>query len=162
MIISLIAALAKNRVIGKQGEIPWQVPEDLKHFKETTMGHPIVMGRKTFDTLDKPLPGRKNIVVTRSASWKREGVESVNSLEQAIALCHNEKEIFIVGGAEIYTQAWPLANRLILTFVEKEFEGDAFFPDFPLEKDFQIVSDSGILLSLKQNLSYRIVTMERK
>ena len=162
MRLSLIAALSKNKVIGKAGKIPWHLAEDLKHFKETTLGYPILMGRKTFDSLGNPLPGRKNIVITRNRTWKHEGVESVHSLEQALTHCQNEKEAFVIGGAEIYTQAWPLAQRLILTFIEKDFEGDAYFPNFPLEKEFQIISDSGILFSSKEQLPYRFVTLERK
>jgi len=162
MIVSIIAALAKNRIIGKQGKMPWHLPEDMAHFKNTTMGHSIIMGRKTFDSLGKPLPGRKNIVITHNTSRKQEGAQTANSLEQALSFCQNEKEVFIIGGAEIYTQAYSRADRLIFTFIEEDFEGDTFFPDFPFEKDFTIVSESRILFSLKGNLSYRFVTMERK
>ncbi len=162
MIVSIIAALTKNRIIGKQGKIPWHLPEDMAHFKNTTMGHSIIMGRKTFDSLGKPLSGRKNIVITHNASWKQEGVQTANSLEQALSFCQNEKEVFIIGGAEIYTQAYSRADRLIFTFIEEDFEGDTFFPNFPFEKDFKIVSESRILFSLKENLPYRFVTMERK
>jgi len=162
MILTLIAAMAKNRVIGNQGKIPWQLPEDMAHFKESTWGHPILMGRKTFDSIGKPLPGRKNIVITRNASWKREGVSVVHSLEEALSLCQSEMEAFVIGGAEIYAQAYPRADRLLFTLIEQEMEGDAFFPDFPIEKDFQIASESRILFSPKQNLSYRFVTLERR
>lgn len=162
MILSLIAAMSKNRVIGSQGKIPWQLPEDMAHFKESTWGHPILMGRKTFDSIGKPLPGRKNIVITRNPSWEREGVCVVHSLEEALSLCQSEKEAFVIGGAEIYAQAYPRAARLLFTLIEQEMEGDAFFPDFPFEKDFQIASESRILFSPKQKLSYRFVTLERR
>lgn len=162
MILSLIAAMSKNRVIGNQGKIPWHLPEDMTHFKESTMGHSIIMGRKTFDSIGKALPGRKNIVITRNAAWKNEGLKVVHSLPEALTLCQDEKEVFIIGGAEIYTQAYPHVDRLLFTFIEQDFAGDAFFPDFPFEKDFQISSESSILFSPKQKLSYRFVTMERR
>ncbi len=162
MILSLIAAMSKNRVIGNQGTIPWRLPEDMAHFKESTMGHAIIMGRKTFDSIGKALPGRNNIVITRNLSWKNEGVSVVNSLQEALTLCQHENEAFIIGGAEIYTQAYPLVDRLLFTFIEEKFDGDAYFPNFPFEKDFQITSESRILVSPKENLSYRFVTMERR
>ncbi len=162
MILSLIVAMSKNRVIGNRGQIPWHLPEDLAHFKQSTLGHPIIMGRKTFESIGKPLPGRKNIVITRNSTWGKEGVVTVNSLEEAILSCRAEKEAFVIGGAEIYAQAYPQVDRLFLTFIEKEFEGDAFFPNFSFEKDFQITSESGILLSQKEKLPYRFVNMERK
>ena len=162
MILTLIAAMGKNRVIGNQGKIPWHLPEDMAHFKESTMGHPIIMGRKTFDSIGRVLPGRANIVITRSDYGQSEGMEVVHSLEEAIERCASEPEAFVIGGAQIYAQAYPYADRLILTFIEHDFEGDAFFPDFPFEKDFQIISETRILTSLKENLSYRFVTMERR
>lgn len=161
MILSLIVAMSKNRVIGNQGKIPWHLPEDLAHFKKTTMGHPIIMGRKTFDSIGKPLPERKNIVITRNPEWKHEGILRVSSLEDALKDCEAESEVFIIGGGEIYAQAYPKANRLILTVIEKEFEGDTFFP-FPFEKDFQIVSKTSILISQKEKLPYRFEIRERK
>ena len=119
MILSLIVAMSKNRVIGNRGQIPWHLPEDLAHFKQSTLGHPIIMGRKTFESIGKPLPGRKNIVITRNSTWGKEGVVTVNSLEAAILSCRAEKEAFVIGGAEIYAQAYPQVDRLFLTFIEK-------------------------------------------
>lgn len=162
MILTLIAAMGNNRVIGNQGKIPWHLPEDMAHFKENTLGHAIIMGRKTFDSIGKALPGRKNIVISRNSSWKKEGVIMAHSLEEALSLCHSDNEVFIIGGAEIYTQAYPQAHRLLLTFIEHDFDGDTFFPDFPFEKDFYIVEKSRILRSEKEGLPYRFVTMERR
>ncbi len=162
MILSLIVAMSKNRVIGNHGKIPWHLPEDLAHFKQSTLGYPIIMGRKTFESIGKPLPERPNIVITRNSSWKKEGIVVLNSLEEALTACHTAKQAFVIGGAEIYAQAYPQAHRLVLTLIEREFEGDVFFPDVSFEKDFQITSESRILLSQKGNLPYRFVTMERR
>ncbi|NVJ48962.1 MAG: type 3 dihydrofolate reductase [Gammaproteobacteria bacterium] len=129
-IISLVCAMAKNRVIGLQNQMPWHLPVDLKHFKATTMGKPIVMGRKTFESIGKPLPGRQNVVITRNDAYQVEGVDVVNSFSAALELLAHEPEIMITGGGNIYQQALPLADRLYLTFIDLEVEGDAFFPDF--------------------------------
>ena len=118
MIISLIAAVSENFAIGKDKKLLWHLPADLKFFKEKTLGHCIIMGRKTFESVGKPLPGRRNIVITRNENWKAEGVEVVKSLEEALSLSKDDAEPMIVGGAEIYTLALPLANRIYLTQVE--------------------------------------------
>ena len=128
--ISVIAALAKNRVIGIENRLPWRLPEDLAHFKALTLGHPILMGRKTFESLGRPLPGRTNIVITRNASYKPDGCLVADSIPGAIALCADADEVFFIGGAELYAQAIPLADRLYLTEVGIEAEGDAWFPDY--------------------------------
>lgn len=133
--ISLIVAVADNNVIGKDNKMPWHIPEDFKHFKEITMGKPCIMGRKTYesilDQLGKPLPGRTSIVVSRS-DYQHEGAISTNSLEKAIieAKKHNEEEIMVIGGSQIYALALPIANRIYLTRVHQEPDGDAFFPQF--------------------------------
>ncbi|MCO7224602.1 type 3 dihydrofolate reductase [Pleionea sp. CnH1-48] len=129
-IISLIAAMAKGRVIGLNNQMPWHLPADLKHFKETTMNKPIVMGRKTFDSIGKPLPGRRNIIITRNTSYSAPGIETVGSLEEAIELLKESEEIIIGGGGNIYQQTLEQADRLYLTFIDLETEGDAFFPEF--------------------------------
>jgi dihydrofolate reductase len=129
--ISAIAAISDNKVLGNKGKIPWQIPEDMKHFRDITLGHPIIMGRKTWDALGKPLPGRTNIVITRDKSVHPEGAQVVHSIEQAIKEAKKEKkEIFIVGGGEIYKLALPYTDKLYLTLVEGIFTGDAFFPDY--------------------------------
>jgi len=132
MILSLVVALGGNRVIGKEGGLPWHIPGDLKLFKKTTMGKPIIMGRKTWQSLGRPLPGRTNIVITRNQAFSAEGAVVVGSLDQALSVggeCASE-EIMVIGGAEIYAQALPKADRLYLTEVALTPDGDAFFPDF--------------------------------
>lgn len=133
--INAIAAIGKeNRVIGNEGQIPWHISEDFKHFKETTLGHPIIMGRKTFETFKSLLPGRTHIVMTRDLNYEApEEVLIVDSIESAIKIGKSIKggdEIFIIGGGEIYKLAMPFVDRLYLTLVEGNFEGDAFFPDY--------------------------------
>ena len=128
--LSLIAALAKNHVIGIENRLPWKLPEDLAHFKALTLGHPIVMGRKTFESLGRPLPGRRNIVITRNADYAPVGCETAPSISEAIALCAEADEIFFIGGAELYKQVLPLVERMYLTEVQIEAQGDAWFPDF--------------------------------
>jgi dihydrofolate reductase len=128
--ISVIAALAKNCVIGIENRLPWRLPEDLAHFKALTLGHPILMGRKTFESLGRPLPGRTNIVITRNPGYRPEGCLVADSIPGAITLCRDADEIFFIGGAELYAQAITLADRLYLTEVDIEAEGDAWFPDY--------------------------------
>ena len=128
--ISLIAALAQNRVIGIENRLPWKLPEDLAHFKALTLGHPILMGRKTFESLGRPLSGRRNIVITRKADYQPSGCETATSIPDAIALCAEAEEIFLIGGAEVYKQALPLVGRLYLTEVQIQAQGDAWFPDY--------------------------------
>ena len=132
--ISAIAAIGKNRELGFRGKLPWHVPEDLKHFKETTLGRPVIMGRKTFESLGikKPLPGRLNIVITRNPDYAAEGALVVSSIEDAIAEArkHDQEEIFIIGGAEIFKLAMHLIDRLYLTVIGGEFEADTFFPEY--------------------------------
>lgn len=131
MKLGLIYARARNGVIGKDNVMPWHLPEDLAHFKQTTLGAPVIMGRKTWDSIPakfRPLPGRRNIVVTRNAGWHAEGAERAASLEDALALCGDAPQAWITGGAEIYRQALPLADTVVVTEIDAEFEGDAFAP----------------------------------
>ena len=127
--VSLIVAMAKNRVIGANNTLPWHLPADLKHFKTLTMGHHIVMGRKTYDSIGKPLPGRTSVVVTRNANYAPPGVVVVNSLESAISACADDEEIFVIGGAELYRQAIALADRIYLTEIDADIPGDAHFTE---------------------------------
>ena len=129
-LISLIVAMASNRVIGKDNEMPWHLPADLAHFKAKTLGKPIVMGRKTYESIGRPLPGRLNIVMSRNKAYKLEGCEVVSSLEEALKLVHDTEEIMIIGGGYLYEQALPLADRLYLTFIDLEVKGDTLFPDY--------------------------------
>jgi dihydrofolate reductase len=132
MKISLIAALSKNHVIGKNNQLPWRLPADLKHFKNITMGKIIIMGRKTYDSLGKALPNRTNVVISRNASLNLTDALVFQSLEQALENFQNEDEIFIIGGAELFKQALPLATHLYLTWVNADIEGDVYFPPFDI------------------------------
>lgn len=128
--ISIIAALARNRVIGIENRLPWKLPEDLAHFKALTLGYPILMGRKTFESLGRPLPGRTNIVITRNPDYRPEGCKVAASIADAVASCGEASEVFFIGGAELYRQVLPLADRLYLTEVKIDAEGDAWFPEY--------------------------------
>lgn len=126
--ISLIAAVARNGVIGRDGGMPWHLPDELRHFKDTTMGHTLVMGRRTFDSIGRALPGRRTVVVTRDPSWRHAGVEAAHSFAEAIALAGPADEVFVAGGAQVYAEAMPFAHRLVITEVDAEPEGDTWFP----------------------------------
>jgi dihydrofolate reductase len=129
--LGLIFARARNGVIGKDGGLPWHLPEDLSHFKRITTGCPVIMGRKTWDSLPprfRPLPGRTNIVVTRQPGWSAQGARAASSLAQALGLCGDEPQAWVIGGAEIYAQAVGLADSAEVTEIDAEFEGDAFAP----------------------------------
>lgn len=136
--ISLVVAMTEARVIGIENRLPWSIPEDLKRFKKITSGHPIIMGRKTFESIGRPLPQRTNIIITRQRDYRAEGTVSCFSLQEALdwaAKAPGADEIFVIGGGEIFREALPLADRIYLTQVEWPFEGDAFFPTFR-EEDF--------------------------
>jgi len=130
MTISIIAAMAENRIIGKANSLPWHLPADLKHFKRLTTGKPVVMGRKTFESMSGPLRNRRNIVVTRNQEFTGEGAEVAHSLEEALERAAGEPEVMIAGGAEIYAQAIPVADRMYLTVIHQEFSGDTTFPAY--------------------------------
>lgn len=156
--ISIIVAIAKNRAIGHGNKLLWNIPEDMKFFRETTRGHTVVMGRKTFESIGRPLPNRLNIVITRDNSFTADGVTVCHSLEEALDLARQKEkdEVFVIGGAQIYTQALPFTDRLYLTVVHKDFEGDAFFPE---HKEFtKIVSQKD---SRDANLEYTFLVLER-
>ncbi len=132
--LALIAAVPRNRVIGRGGELVWHESEDQKHFRRVTMGCPVIMGRKTWDSLPprfRPLPGRRNVVVTRNPVWQAEGAERAGSLDEALARVADADKVFVIGGAELYALALPRADELELTEVDAEFDGDAHFPDWP-------------------------------
>jgi len=131
MKLALIAAVARNGTIGRGNTIPWRLPEDLQHLRRVTMGCPVIMGRKTWDSLPtrfRPLPGRRNIVVTRKPAWRAEGAEAVPSLDAALALAAGADKAFVIGGSELYAAALPSADELVLTEIERDFEGDVYFP----------------------------------
>lgn len=139
--ISLIAAMAKNRVIGKDNQMPWHIPGELKRFKSTTLGGTLIMGRKTFESIGKPLPGRDTIIITRNADYAAEGCRVASSLEAALELANSEKEIFIAGGAQIYELAFPHVDTVYLTEIDLEVDGDAFLPEFDLSKFERVSSE---------------------
>jgi dihydrofolate reductase len=126
--VTLVAARARDGAIGRGNALPWHLPEDLRHFKATTLGHPIVMGRRTFESIGRPLPGRRTIVVSRDAAWTHDGCERAGSLDEALALAAGAPEVFVVGGGQLYATAMPRADRLIVTDVEIDVDGDVFFP----------------------------------
>lgn len=128
--LTLIAALGRNRVIGNEGGMPWHLPADFRHFRATTMGHPLVMGRRTFDSIGTALPGRRTIVITRDRAWHRPDVESAHSFEDALSLAGPADEVFIAGGGQVYAEAMPYAHRMILTEVDQSPEGDTTFPQW--------------------------------
>ena len=133
MNLHLIFARARNGVIGNKGALPWHLPEDMAHLKRTTMGCPVIMGRKTWDSLPakfRPLPGRLNVVVTRQNDWHADGAVRADSLAQAAALCPQDAEVWVLGGAEIYAQALPLASTAVVTEIDADFDGDAYAPQF--------------------------------
>ncbi|MEW5770139.1 MAG: dihydrofolate reductase [Pseudomonadota bacterium] len=129
-ILNVIAAMARNRVIGIDNTLPWRLPEDLRHFKALTMGHHIVMGRKTYESIGKPLPGRTTVIVTRDPGYRVEGCVTATSIDAALAACGDDPEVFFVGGAEMYAQVLPRADRLYLTEIQADYQGDAWFPEF--------------------------------
>ena len=161
MLVSIIAAMDRNRLIGNKNQLPWHLPADLAHFKRVTMGKPIIMGRKTYESIGRPLPGRTNIVLTRSSDFSAEGVLTANTLEQALNHVSAEDEVMIIGGSTIYELTLPEADRLYLTYVEDSFEGDAWFPDFDLEQ-WSIVASEEHSADEKNSSAYRFVTYARK
>jgi dihydrofolate reductase len=134
MRVNLIGAVAKNGVIGGNNRMPWRLPVDFAWFRRHTLGHPVVMGRKTFESIGKPLPGRRNLVVTRNPHWAVAGAERAESLDHALESCRDASEVFVIGGAELYRQALPRAERLILTFVDAAPAGDTVFPQWNREE----------------------------
>lgn len=158
--VSLIAAMAKDRVIGMNNKMPWHLPADLMHFKKVTLGKPIIMGRKTFDSIGRPLPGRENIVLTRNPRWSVSGVTTKPSLESALDYCEDESEVMIIGGANVYAQAIPFANRMYLTFIDLDVSGDAYFPFWMSDQWTECFSESHDPCE-KNPYAYRFVCLER-
>ena len=157
--VSIIVAMAQNRTIGINNTLPWRIPEDLQHFKALTMGHHMIMGRKTFDSIGKPLPGRTTVVVTRNRNLKIDGCIITHSLEEAIAACSKDDEIFIVGGAELYAQAMPLTDTLNITEIQQDVEGDAHFPEFDKNMWHEVARERRNQ-SEPQALEYHFVTYQ--
>lgn len=165
MNLSILVAMAKNRVIGLNNTLPWHLSEDLKRFKALTMGHPIIMGRKTYESIGRPLPGRTNIVITRQQDYSANGSVVVSSVEDAVKAAHEycdegNTEIFIIGGEVLFRQTLHLCQRLYITEIQKEFEGDAFFPEFDPDEWDQIMCTRHY--SDNQHFSYHFVELIRK
>ncbi|WP_220719081.1 type 3 dihydrofolate reductase [Agarivorans litoreus] len=160
MKVAMIAAMAKQRVIGKDNQMPWHLPADLKHFKAVTMGKPVIMGRLTYQSIGRPLPGRLNIVVSRNVDLAIEGVTVVNTVQAALDLVEDEDEVMIIGGGNIYQQCLVFADTLYLTFIEKDVEGDAHFPDYQQYQWQQLASEKH-LADEKNPYNYEFVTLAR-
>jgi dihydrofolate reductase len=159
MIISIVVAIAENNAIGKNNQLLWHLPADLKHFKQITTGHTVIMGRKTYDSVGKPLPNRRNIIITRQ-DITIEGCEVAKSIEDALALCAGEEEVFIIGGAEIYKQSIHLADRIYLTIVHQKFDGDSYFPEINYGQWVETTRGDH-QPDEKNKLPYSFITLER-
>lgn len=157
--ISFIVAMDANRAIGVNNQLPWSLPADLAYFKKVTMEHPIIMGRKTFESIGRPLPGRENIVITRNASYQPEGVTICHSIEEAVYE-RDDKEVFIIGGAHIFEQTLRYADRLYITHIHEEFPGDTFFPVIE-SSQWEVVSKEKGMKDEKNPYDYDFVVYER-
>jgi dihydrofolate reductase len=162
MRIAMIAAMANNRVIGKDNQMPWHLPADLKHFKKVTLGKPVIMGRKTYQSIGKALPGRRNIVISRQSDALTADADWVQSIEQALALVQHEAEVMIIGGAEIYRQVLPLADTLYITDIDLSVEGDAFFPDYSKAANWLEVASESHQPDPQNPYSYHFRTLNRE
>lgn len=159
--IALIAAMGNDRVIGVDNRLPWHLPADLKHFKGLTLGKPVLMGRRTFESIGRPLPERRNIVVTRDADFRPEGVIVASSIDEALARAAPASEIMVIGGASFYAQMLPRAQRLYLTLVHGNFEGDAYFPAWDA-RQWEQVERQDFPCDETGNPSYSFVTLDRR
>lgn len=161
MIISLIVAMDENRVIGCKNKLPWNIPSELKYFRETTKGKPVIMGRKTHDSIGRPMPERLNIIVTRDKDCKADGCVVVNSREDAIKAAKGSDEIMVIGGAEIYKLFLPIADRLYITKVHGTFRGDTYFPEFD-ENEWVKAREKFVEKDDENRYSYTIMVLERE
>jgi len=159
-VISIIVAMAKNRVIGAKGAIPWHLPEELKRFKRLTLGHHIIMGRRTWESIGRPLPGRTSVIVTRQPGYRVPGAKVAHSLDEAIAACGADDEIFVIGGAELYAQALARAGRLYLTTVDAEVPGDTSMPDYAAG-EWREVSGESFPADARHRYAFRCAVYER-
>ncbi|WP_293882127.1 dihydrofolate reductase [Sphingobacterium sp. UBA1498] len=159
--ITLIVAASENNSIGINNKMPWHLPNDFKYFKKNTIEHSVLMGRKTFESIGKALPERRNIVITRNADFQGENIDVANSIQEALLYCRDEREIFIIGGANIYQQALPLANKVLLTRVHTTIKGDAFFPALPSE-EWELVSSDSHQADEKHAFAYTFEVYTRK
>lgn len=160
MKISMIVAMGENHAIGKDGGMPWHLPADLKYFKQVTMGKPIIMGRRTFESIGKPLPGRRNLVITRAEDFAAEGVEVYGSPQAALDAVSDVEEAMIIGGGKIYAELLPQADRLYITFIHADFEGDTFFPE--IGNEWREVSREDFPADEKNPVAQSYVVLERR
>ena len=161
MKITLVAAIASNNVIGKENSLPWSIPEDLKRFKQMTSGHTILMGRKTFDSIGRPLPNRQNIVMTKDKNFEQEGIKVINDFDEALELIKESNEdVFVIGGSKIYELFEPVANSLAITRILKDFEGDAFFPD--INWDLWQIEKEENFFDEKSNIECKLIEYSKK
>ena len=161
MKITLVAAIASNNVIGKENSLPWNIPEDLKRFKQMTSGHTILMGRKTFDSIGRPLPNRQNIVMTKDKNFEQEGIKVINDFDEALELIKESNEdVFVIGGSKIYELFEPVANSLAITRILKDFEGDAFFPD--INWDLWQIEKEEKFFDEKSNVECKLIEYSKK
>ncbi|RFB16869.1 dihydrofolate reductase [Bacillus sp. HNG] len=159
--ISLLLAMDKNQLIGKDNDLPWRLPADLAYFKRVTMGHPIIMGRKTYDSIGRPLPGRENIIVTRDTSYKAEGCKVIHSIDEIVKMSEEtEQELFVIGGAEIFKEILPYSDRLYITVIDEEFEGDTYFPAFD-KAEWQVISKEKGIKDEKNPYEYTFLVYEK-
>ncbi len=161
MKISMIAAMANNRVIGLGNKMPWHLPADLQFFKRVTLGKPVVMGRNTFESIGRPLPGRLNVIITRNRNYFAEGITCVPSPEAALELLRDQAEIMVIGGATIYQQFLPRADQLFLTFIDLDTEGDTWFPDYQALGQWQELERQVCTADEKNPYNYQFVTLAR-
>ncbi|MFV0531419.1 MAG: dihydrofolate reductase [Flavobacteriales bacterium] len=161
MNLTIIVAFAENQVIGKDNQLIWHLPNDLKRFKSLTTGNPVIMGRKTFESIGKPLPDRENIILTRDKNWKQEGITTVHSKEAVLEYVKNYEKAFVIGGSEIYTLFIDNADFLEITYINAKISGDAFFPLINYEK-WQVISEFEYEKDDKHAFSYKFVTYRRK
>lgn len=161
MKISIIVAMAVNRVIGMDNKMPWYLSADLKKFKQITMGHPILMGRKTFESIGKPLPGRINIVITRNKNYHRSGCQVFNEIDRAMGSCLDYDELFVIGGSTLYETILPVADCLYLTLIHQSFDGDTFFPEIDMTQWHEIVRED-ITNDPDVSFDYSFITLERR
>ncbi|MFT6790274.1 MAG: dihydrofolate reductase [Pseudoalteromonas rhizosphaerae] len=157
----MIAAMAKNRVIGQDNDMPWHLPADLQHFKAVTMNKPVIMGRKTFESIGRPLPGRRNIVISRNTDYTAVGVDVVTSPEAAISLLCESDEVMVIGGGNIYQQFLKSADTLYLTFIDLDVAGDTQFPDYEQSANWQVVEELYNQPDDKNIYGYKFVTLDK-
>lgn len=160
MRLSIIVAMSRNRVIGRDGGLPWKLSADLQRFKKLTMGHPIIMGRKTFDSIGRILPGRTSIVISRQPSYHLDGALTARSLQEAIQAAGNADEVFVIGGGEVYSQALPLADRLYVTAVQTDSQGDTFFPELD-GTQWRLVEETTHPADAKNSFPLRFLVFDR-